>query len=276
MRIDAHQHFWKYNPEQYEWINDAMAALKRDFLPADLKPLLEPEGFDGSIAVQARQDTEETNWLLHLAAENEFIKGVVGWVDLCSPDVGAELERLADHAKFVGVRHVLQDDPDDLFMLRMDFKRGIGLLAEHGLAYDLLLYPRHLPTAARLVREFPDQQFVLDHIAKPLIADGLIEPWDRDIRELAEFDNVWCKLSGMVTEAGWNDWTKEDFRPYLDVVLEAFGPDRLMIGSDWPVCTLSGQYAETMGIVQDYVTNLDPAQQERILGGTCAEFYGVK
>lgn len=276
MRIDAHQHFWKYNPEQYEWINDAMAALKRDFLPADLKPLLEPEGFDGSIAVQARQDTEETNWLLHLAAENEFIKGVVGWVDLCSPDVGAELERLADHAKFVGVRHVLQDDPDDLFMLRMDFKRGIGLLAEHGLAYDLLLYPRHLPTAARLVREFPDQQFVLDHIAKPLIADGLIEPWDRDIRELAEFDNVWCKLSGMVTEAGWNDWTKEDFRPYLDVVLEAFGPDRLMIGSDWPVCTLSGKYAETMGIVQDYVTNLDPAQQERILGGTCAEFYGVK
>jgi L-fucono-1,5-lactonase len=276
MRIDAHQHFWEYSPEQYGWISDTMAILKRDFLPADLKPLLGAEGFEGSIAVQARQDTEETKWLLKLAEENDFIKGVVGWVDLCSADVGAELERLAGQAKFVGVRHVLQDEPDDGFMLRRDFRRGIGMLAQHRLTYDLLLYPRHLPVAVRLVREFPDQQFVLDHIAKPLIADGLVEPWDRDIRELAEFDNVWCKLSGMVTEAGWGDWSKEDFRPYLDVVMEAFGPERLMIGSDWPVCMLSAEYTKTMEIVQDYISDLDPGQQEGILGENSAKFYGLK
>jgi L-fuconolactonase len=276
MQLDAHQHFWKYNAEQYEWINDAMAELKRDFLPIDLEPLLAAEGFGGSIAVQARHDEEETQWLLQLAEENDFVKGVVGWVDLCSPDVDEELKRLADHPKFVGVRHVLQGEPDDEFMLRIDFKRGIAKLAAHQLTYDLLLYPRHLPVAARLVREFPEQPFVLDHIAKPLIADGLIEPWNRDVRELANFDNVWCKLSGMVTEASWKDWEKEDYRPYLDTVLEAFGPDRLMIGSDWPVCTVSADYAATMGIVQDYVAQLDASQQEDILGGNCARFYGVK
>jgi L-fuconolactonase len=276
MRLDAHQHFWKYDAELYGWINEDMAELKRDFLPADLQPLLAAEGLAGSIAVQARQDEEETQWLLQLAEENDFVKGVVGWVDLCSADVDEELKRLVDHPKFVGVRHILQGEPDDEFMLRMDFKRGIAKLAAHQLTYDLLLYPRHLPVAARLVRGFPEQPFVLDHIAKPLIADGLLEPWNRDIRELASFDNVWCKISGMVTEASWKDWEREDFRPYLDTVLEAFGPDRLMIGSDWPVCTVSGDYAATMGIVQDYLSQLDRGQQEDILGGNCARFYGVK
>lgn len=276
MRIDAHQHFWKYSAEQYGWINEAMRSLKRDFLPADLKPLLDSEGFDGSIAVQARQDAEETEWLLELAGQNQFIKGVVGWVDLCSPDVGAELEQLAQHPKFVGVRHVLQDEPDPEFMLRPDFKRGLRLLAQHGLAYDLLLYPRHLPVAVRLVREFPNQQFVLDHIAKPLIADGLIEPWDWDIRELAEFDHVWCKVSGMVTEARWNDWTTADFAPYLDLVFEAFGSDRLMIGSDWPVCMLSGDYAATMGIVKKYIEQTGYGESYDILGHNCMQCYGVE
>lgn len=276
MRLDAHQHFWKYNAEQYGWINDDMANLKRDYLPGDLKPLLAAEGFDGSIAVQARQDEEETNWLLQLAEENEFIKGVVGWVDLCSAEVKEELERLAQHPKFVGVRHVLQDEQDDEFMLRRDFKRGIGLLAQYGLTYDLLVFPRHLPVAARLLREFPDQPFVLDHIAKPLIAGGLVEPWDRDIRELATFDNVSCKLSGMVTEAEWKEWEPADFRPYLDVVFEAFGPDRLMVGSDWPVCTLSGDYSATLGIVREYIGQLDSSVQEDILGLNCAEIYRVK
>lgn len=275
MRIDAHQHFWKYNAEQYGWINETMAPLKRDFLPADLKPLLDAAGFEGSIAVQARQDAEETNWLLQLGAESEIIKGVVGWVDLCAAEVGADLKRLANDPKFVGVRHVLQDEPDDEFMLRMDFRRGIGRLAEHGLTYDLLLYPRHLRVAARLVGEFPEQRFVLDHIAKPLIADGLMEPWERDIRALAEHENVWCKVSGMVTEASWNDWSAEDFRPYLDVVFQAFGPDRLMIGSDWPVCTVAAEYAATTGIVRDYIAKLEPSWQEGILGANCAEFYGV-
>jgi L-fuconolactonase len=276
MRLDAHQHFWKYSAEQYGWINDDMANLKRDYLPGDLKPLLAAEGFDGSIAVQARQDEEETNWLLQLAEENEFVKGVVGWVDLCSAEVKEELERLTQHPKFVGVRHVLQDEQDDEFMLRRDFKRGIGLLAQYGLTYDLLVFPRHLPVAARLVREFPDQPFVLDHIAKPLIAGGLVEPWDRDIRELATFDNVSCKLSGMVTEAEWKEWESADFRPYLDVVFEAFGPDRLMVGSDWPVCTLSGDYSATLGIVREYIGQLDSSVQEDILGLNCAEIYRVK
>ena len=279
MRLDAHQHYWKYSAEQYEWISEEMGALKRDFLPADLRPLLEREGFEGSIAVQARQDVEETEWLLHLAAENEFIKGVVGWVDLCAADVEADLERLTRESKqpkLVGVRHVLQGEPDDEFMLRADFKRGIGKLAEHGLTYDLLLYPRHLPVAVRLVREFPEQPFVLDHIAKPLIAEGLVEPWDRDIRELAKFRNVWCKVSGMVTEAKWKGWKAEDFRPYLDVVFEAFGPERVMIGSDWPVCTVSGDYGATMGIVKEYVEQMEPEDREDVLGGNCGLFYKVE
>lgn len=276
MKIDAHQHFWKYSAAQYGWISDEMEGLKRDFLPADLKPLLVGEGFEGSIAVQARQDLDETRWLLQLAGESDFIKGVVGWVDLCSADVETELARLAGEPRFVGVRHVLQGEPDDEFMLRADFRRGIAQLAEHRLTYDLLLYPRHLPVAAKLVREFPEQPFVLDHIAKPLIADGLTEPWDRDIRELARLKNVWCKVSGMVTEARWNDWRAEDFRPYLDVVFEAFGPERVMIGSDWPVCTLSGGYAATMAIVRDYIRRFESAQQENILGLNCARFYGVE
>lgn len=276
MKIDAHQHFWKYSADQYGWINDEMAALKRDFLPSDLKPLLETEQFDGSIAVQARQDAEETGWLLELAEQNVFIKGVVGWVDLCSADVDADLERLAAHRKFVGVRHILQSEPDQEFMLRRDFKRGIGMLAGHGLTYDLLLYPRHLPVAAKLVEAFPNQQFVLDHIAKPHIGDGVVEPWDRDIRELAQFDNVWCKVSGMVTEARWKEWEPADFRPYLDVVFEAFGPDRLLIGSDWPVCTVSADYAATMRIVRDYVDETRPDDLDEILGNNCMRFYGVE
>jgi L-fuconolactonase len=276
MKIDAHQHFWKYSAEQYEWINDAMQALKRDFLPRDLKALLQREGLDGSIAVQARQDVEETQWLLHLAAENDFIKGVVGWVDLRSADVGRDLERLAKQRKFVGVRHILQGEPDDDFMLRADFKRGIAQLAEHGLTYDLLLYPRHLPVAVKLVREFPEQRFVLDHIAKPLIADGVLEPWDRDIRELAKFGNVWCKVSGMVTEAKWGRWKREDFRPYLDVVFEAFKAERVMLGSDWPVCTVSGDYKATMGIVQDYVKQTRPEKLDEVMGRNCMRCYEVE
>lgn len=275
MRIDAHQHFWKYSAAEYEWIGDDMPELRRDFLPQDLKPLLVENGFEASIAVQARQDLEETRWLLELAEKNEFIKGVVGWVDLCSPELPAQLEQFAGHPRLVGVRHVVQGEPDDDFMSRPDFRKGIGRLAEHGLTYDLLLYPRHLPVAMKLVAEFPDQEFVLDHIAKPCIADGVIGRWDRDIEELANFGNVWCKVSGMVTEARWKNWSSEDFRPYLDVVFEAFGPERLMIGSDWPVCTVSAGYAETIEIVKDYIGQLAEDQQKAILGENCALFYGV-
>lgn len=276
MRIDAHQHFWKYSPGEYGWINDEMAVLKRDFLPGDLAPLLAANGFDGSIAVQACQTIEETQWLLSLAEKGELIRGVVGWVDLCSPDLPAQLDALANHRKLVGVRHVVQAEPDDEFMLRSDFQRGIARLAEYGLAYDLLLYPRHLPVAAKLLQQFPQQRFVLDHIAKPGIADGLVEPWSRDIQELAKHENVCCKLSGMVTEARWKRWNPEDFRPYLDVVFGAFGADRLMIGSDWPVCTVSAGYAKTIAIVNDYIRRLDLGTREQILGGNCASFYGLQ
>ncbi len=279
MKLDAHQHFWRYTAAEYGWIDDAMAALRRDFLPEDLKPLLDANGFDGSIAVQARQTLEETEGLLELAEANAFIRGVVGWVDLCSPDVRSDLERLAGRKKLRGVRHGLQAEPDREFMLREDFQRGISLLDEFGLAYDLLLYPKHLEVAERLVRAFPWQRFVLDHIAKPVIRAGLLEPWARDMRALAKHENVTCKLSGMVTEARWGArwgrWTPADFAPYLDVVLEAFGADRVMIGSDWPVCTVGADYAATMGVVADYIVRLTESEQAAILGGNCAWAYGL-
>ena len=275
MRLDAHQHFWKYSPAEYGWINDKMSALKRNFLPQDLQPLLSAAGFDGSIAVQARQDLTEARWLLELAEQNDTIKGVVGWVDLRSPELPAQLDQLASHSKFAGVRHIVQDEPDDEFMLRADFQNGLTRLRDYGLTYDLLLHPRHLPVAVKLVRKLPEQRFVLDHIAKPFISDGAIEPWNRDIRELASFENVWCKVSGMVTEARWKHWRADDFRPYLDVVFEAFSSCRIMIGSDWPVCTLSAGYEETMALVKAYIGQTGAEEQEAILGGNCARFYGV-
>lgn len=253
-----------------------MPAIRRDFLPADLKPLLDAAGFQGSVAVQARQTLEETAWLLELADANAHIAGVVGWVELCSPDVHGQLEWFTKNPKLVGVRHVLQDEPDDAFMLREDFRAGVALLNGFGLAYDLLLHPRHLPVSTKLVAEFPEQRFVLDHLAKPFIADGKISPWREDLRALAAYPNVSCKLSGMVTEAKWGAWTAADFAPYLDAALEAFGPDRLMIGSDWPVCLLSGDYAETMGIVMEYIGRLSETEQAAILGGTCARVYRLK
>jgi len=276
MRIDSHQHFWRYDPAHHVWMTDAMAALRRDYLPDELAPLLQATGFDGTIAVQARQLVEETEWLLALAERHSSIKGVVGWVDLCSTELTAQLERFAPHPRLVGVRHVVHDEPDDRFMLRPEFRRGIARLAEFELAYDLLLFPRHLSVAVTLVDEFEDQLFVLDHIAKPAIRDRLLAPWQEDLKRLAERPNVFCKLSGMVTEASWNQWQSEDFRPYLEIVLDAFGPERLMIGSDWPVCTLSADYRSTMSLVVDYVSALSAEARAGILGDNCARFYGVR
>jgi L-fuconolactonase len=256
-------------------MSDEMRQLKRDFLPEDLQPLLQSSGFDGCIAVQARQTLEETRWLLELSERHAFIKGVVGWVDLCSADLRGQLETFATHPKFVGVRHFLQDEPDDEFMLRAEFMNGIAQLREFDLTYDLLLYPRHLRAAALLVQKFPEQPFVLDHMGKPRIAEGLLSPWREDLRELASAPNVLCKLSGMVTEAKWNQWKPAEFTRYLDFVVEAFTPERLMLGSDWPVCLLSGDYAATMQLVIDYIQQFTPATQSGILGEKCARFYGI-
>ena len=272
-RIDAHQHFWRYNPAQHAWMTEEMAAIRKNFLPPDLKLLLDRVGFTGCVVVQVRQSLEETRWLLELAGRYDFILGVVGWVDLRSPELPDQMREFAGREKLVGVRHIVQDEPDDEFMFREGFQRGIRLLAEFDLAYDVLIYPRQLPAALRLLEKFPSQLFVLDHIAKPPIAEGALEPWATHIRRLAQAPNLYCKLSGMVTEARWQAWREDDFRPYLDIVFEAFGPARLMIGSDWPVCTLAASYEGAMGIVMNYIKPLSTAEQEGILGANCVRFY---
>ena len=272
-RIDSHQHFWIYNTEQYGWITPEKSALRRDFLPADLQPLLATTGFDGSIAVQARQCIEETDWLLEISKQHNFVKGVVGWVDLRADDLEKQLGKYARETKLVGVRHVVHDEPDDRFILRPKFRRGIALLGQFNLTYDLLLFPRHLPAAIRLAEEFPKQRFILDHIAKPAIGSREQPVWQQGIEMLADLTNVSCKVSGMVTEARRSKWRGEDFYPYLDVVTEAFGPDRLMIGSDWPVCTLAGSYAGVMDVVTSYVERLPAKAREGVLGGNCARIY---
>jgi len=239
-------------------------------------PLLDSGGIEGTVAVQARQTLDETEWLLQLADNYSLIKGVVGWVDLRSPKLRGQLELFCAHPKFRGVRHVVQDEPDDRFMLREDFVRGLGMLAEFDLTYDILIFPRHLPVACELVARFPDQRFVLDHIAKPFIKDQKVTPWDGDIRRLAAFPNVFCKVSGMVTEADWHQWQPADFRPYLDVVFAAFGSRRIMFGSDWPVCTLAGTYADVLEIVSDYVQQLSEEEQADVWGETARRFYGLE
>ena len=276
MRIDAHQHFWLYSPLDYGWITDDMSVLKQDFLPADLEPQLAGIGIDGCVAVQAQQTLEETAWLLELAEQNPFIKAVVGWVDLCADDLPRQLEHFSRNRKFAGVRHVLQDEADDHFMLRPQFRRGIARLREFDLAYDLLLYPKHLRIAAELVAEFPYQRFVLDHLAKPNIAAGQISPWREDLQTLAKLPNVFCKLSGMVTEARWKQWNASEFDRYLEIAFGAFGWSRLMIGSDWPVCTLSSEYAPTMKIVMEYVGRLPEEAQAAVLGNNAARFYKIR
>jgi L-fuconolactonase len=273
MNIDSHQHFWEYDPAKYPWIDERMDVLKCDHLPMNLAAAQASLGFEGSIAVQARQTLEETRWLLDLADKDERIKGVVGWVDLRGEQIDDELEEFCKHPKFVGVRHVVQDEPDDRFVLQPDFLRGIGKLQKHDLIYDILIYPAQLPAVLEFVPQFPDQSFVLDHIAKPHIKDGTIEPWATQITQLAKSPNVHCKISGMVTEADWCNWESENFAPYLDVVLNAFGPERLMIGSDWPVCRLAGEYQPVMQLTIDWLQIHAPEHLDDILGNNCLAFY---
>jgi len=274
MRIDSHQHFWKFDPVRDSWINDTMTSIRRDFLPKDLAPLFEANNIDGCIAVQADQSEKETEFLLQLASENEFIKGVVGWVDLCNPDVGQQLKSYSNNDYFKGVRHILQAEEAD-FMLSAEFQRGISCLTELNLSYDLLIFPHQIPSTIRLVEVNPEQRFIVDHLAKPPIKSGEIIAWKKDITALAAHKNVYCKLSGMLTEADWNSWKPEDFRPYFDVVLEAFGVERLVYGSDWPVCLLAGTYDQALAVIETYLEALPTEARQAIMGGNAARFYNL-
>jgi len=272
MRLDSHQHFWRYSADQYPWIQ-ADWPIGRDFLPNDLAPLLTAGRLDGTIAVQARQNLDENHSLLELADRHAEIRGVVGWVDLRSERLDEQLAEFARREKFVGVRHVVQDEPDDEFVLGDAFVRGISRLKAYSLTYDLLIFPRQLLASIQLVERFPDQPFVLDHLAKPLIRQGELSPWREQIQQLAKRPNVMCKVSGMVTEARWDNWQPADFRPYLDVVAEAFGAERLMYGSDWPVCTLAGSYAQVLQLAEDYFAPWSEPERTAIFGGNAARFY---
>jgi L-fuconolactonase len=269
--IDAHHHLWRYTAAGYGWIDDSMAVLRRDFLPDDLLAEMQAAGIDHSIAVQARQTVEETAWLLELAAHNNFIAGVVGWGPLASPDLEVFLEKYADATKLVGLRHVVQAEPEG-FLDAPAFNAGVARLLPTDLVYDILIFERQLEEATRFVDLHPQQSFVLDHIAKPRIAEALLEPWATQVRELARRPNVVCKLSGMVTEAG-PGWTEDSLRPYIDIVVEAFGPRRLMAGSDWPVCLAASGYAQWWQTLRNYFASFTEAERQAIFGGTAASVY---
>ncbi|MGH9733173.1 MAG: amidohydrolase family protein [Candidatus Acidiferrales bacterium] len=275
MNIDSHQHFWRYDPHRDAWITDEMAALKRDFLPEHLLSELAVNGVDASIAVQADQSERETLFLLDCAACHPEIAGVVGWVDLLSANLPGRLAFFSQFKKLCGFRHIVQAEPDDRFLLREDFCRGVGCLREFGYTYDIVIYPKQLATACEFVGRFTGQPFVIDHLAKPLIRDGTMEPWQSEIRTIAAHPNVYCKLSGLITEAEWRHWSVEDCRPYLDVVFEAFGVDRLMFGSDWPVCLVAGTYGQVKDLIGDYTRDLSAADRAKIFGANAARFYGL-
>jgi len=275
MKIDSHHHFWRYSKEEYGWINDDMQAIRRSFLPPDLEQEIANVDIDGVVSVQARQTLEETEDLLRWAREHEFIRGVVGWASLVSGSVRGEIEKFADKEELKGIRHVLQDEADDRYMLRDDFNRGVALLKDFGLVYDILIFERHLPWTLQFVDRHPDQVFVLDHIAKPRIKNGFLSPWQTNIVQLAHRPNVYCKVSGMATEADWSGWTDDQLTPYLDTVFSAFGPKRLMFGSDWPVCLLATPYARWFRLVEKYVARLSDSEQARFWGETAVEAYGL-
>ncbi|QDH80064.1 amidohydrolase family protein [Echinicola soli] len=275
MRIDSHQHFWQYHPHKHAWIDDSMKVIQRDFLPIDLKPLLDKEGFDGTVVVQADESLEENTFLLDLAAQNPWIKKVVGWVDLCSENILTDLEKYAQEQNMTGFRMILQGQPPEL-MAASSFRNGISNLEKFGFTYDILIFPHHLDEAIDLVSQFPHQPFVIDHLAKPYIKDGKIDKWATKMNVLAERENVFCKVSGMVTEADWSNWTKEGLKPYLDVVFGAFGTKRLMFGSDWPVAKVAADYPLNVSIVQDYIKQLSQDEQADIMGNTAALFYNIK
>lgn len=274
-RIDAHQHFWKYDPVRDAWITEEMAVLKRDFLPIDLKLLLLQNKVDACVAVQADQSESETDFLIDLSQKFGFIKGIVGWVDLQAPDVRERLEYFSQFPVVKGFRHILQGEKERDKMLQPQFMRGIAELKEFGFTYDILIYKDQLPYIPSFVAAFPDQKFIIDHLAKPDIKGKHLQEWKERINEVAKFENVYCKVSGLVTEADWNHWKKSDFIPYLDTMVEAFGTERLLYGSDWPVCLLAAEYEEVIGLMADYFSSFSHFEQDQVFGGNAIKFYNL-
>ena len=275
MRIDSHQHFWKYNETRDSWITEEMAVIQRNFLPEDLKPILHENNIEGTVIVQSDQSKEENIFQLANALQHNFIKGVVGWVDFQDEAVEEKLSYYQEFEKMKGFRHILQGEKQRDFMLRSDFKRGIGKLKQFGYTYDILIFPDQLNHTVEFVHAFPDQPFVLDHLAKPYIKDHKIDEWKKDLKKLASSENVFCKISGMVTEARWQGWTKEDFLPYLEVAVEAFGTSRLMYGSDWPVCLVAASYRQVFNLVQEFFSRFSQEEQDLIFGKNAVRFYNL-
>lgn len=274
-RIDAHQHFWKFDPVRDSWINDDMRLIQRDFLPDDLQPILNENDFNGCIAVQSDQSEGENHFHFQNAEKFDFIKGIVGWVDLQSPTIDERLQYYSQFKKIKGFRHVLQGEPQRDLMLQPGFMKGISLLKKYNFTYDILIFKDQMQYIPKFASSFPDQLFVIDHIAKPDIKNGEIDKWGKDIKEMAQFENVYCKISGMVTEADWKQWRNEDFKPYLDIVVEAFGTNRIMFGSDWPVCLVAASYKEMLGIVEDYFSLFSKSEQEKFFGSNAIHFYNL-
>lgn len=275
MRIDSHQHFWRFDPQRDAWITNDMSVIQRDFLPGDLQPLLQQHQLDGCIAVQADTSEKETKFLLELADQHPFIKGVVGWLDLCSDTIDDRLEHFSQYKKLKGLRHIVQAEPEG-FLLRKDFQRGISALEKYNLTYDILIFPHQLEEAIEFVKTFPKQKFILDHGAKPYIKEGKIEPWKSQMETLEGFENVACKVSGLTTEADWNTWDKTSMQPYLEVIFNAFGTKRTLFGSDWPVSLLAGTYAETITLVEDYISKFSETEQQQIMGLNAKTWYHLE
>ena len=273
--IDAHQHFWHYDPTKHTWMNADMGVIKKDFLPTDLAPLLKNCALNGCIAVQANQAEIENDFLLSLANKHDIIKGIVGWIDLQAENVEERLDYYTQFPKIKGFRHVIHDEADIDFMLRPAFLNGISLLEKYGYTYDILIFPEHLPNTLKLVQTFPNQSFVIDHIAKPSIKTGNTEGWQKALKTVAAYENVSCKISGMVTEADWKQWQKADFTPYISDVVDLFGIDRIMYGSDWPVCTLAASYKKQYSIVKDYFSTFSATEQQKVFGANAVQFYNL-
>lgn len=275
MVIDSHQHFWNYNPNKHSWIDDSMSVIRKSFTPEDLQKVYAENSIDACVAVQADQTLDETNFLLDLASKNNFIKGVVGWVDLRNENIDEVLESYSNAEKLKGIRHIVQGEPDHNFLLRPNFLNGISKLEKHNLAYDILIFPHQLGTAIEFVKKFPNQKFVIDHIAKPYIKDGFYDGWAILMKEIAQYDNVFCKVSGMTTEADYNNWTPNQIHPYMNLVLEAFGTERIMFGSDWPVCLVAGNYTQVKDLVTEFISNFSKAEQDAIMGKNAIQFYNL-